>query len=839
MVAEGSAPDPRLSGMDAAATIALCQSLAEYAEAGGLSRELMLQAGGYASQCFATNTEVLLAAGRMYRLAGELALARATLIRAGKATPEDRRTLALLGEVLRELGEAIGPAQAIEEAPDEVAPSHSNPRIQATAEGPASDPAAPASGGASPSSRRRGPSQFPTKEMPAPAPTPVDTLPNGLPLPTFDLDPVPKSKAIGALRRTISSGTRRAVAAAANMATQPILRTPAPFKVRNNSPAPFAGRSPSGGYRVAEALAPFEARPGETLPEARTTPEERTAPDARTAPEGAAAAKPDSGRSRSAESVRPKPPESGSKTSTRPPPESIRPPRSTRIKMLDPGDARGRLDRYELIGEIASGGMATVFLARRDGAGGFQRFVAIKRLHPHYAHQEQFVQMFLDEARLAAGIHHPHVVPILEVGESEAGYYLVMEFIEGDTLAGLTARALARNVILPRAVAVRIVLDALAGLHAAQQLKDGEGRLLGLVHRDCTPQNILVGVDGASRVTDFGVARAASRLAITRPQTVKGKVAYLSPEQATANELDRRSDLFTMGIVLWEVLAGRPLFLSDTDAVTISKLLSGTIPPVRQYAPDVSPELEEVCHRALQRNASRRFPTAQAMGDALEAAARHSVGGIASAAEVGRCVEMLLGSELQEQRDAIRAWVALSGHGEGPESRRPRSDVPSGVRYAMPEIPGPPRLPDATPLPSTTRSTPPPLPVEDWVTPQPAAAAPISAPPSASAAADAPAPAAATETAKEAPKPRSVAPPEPSLRERAMALLKPDLGGRSVRTLLLVALILLAGVSSPLWMKKLERLRHRAPPRRPPSAQMAAPTATAAPAAPADLPAGE
>src|SRR5689334_19182279 len=175
--------------------------------------------------------------------------------------------------------------------------------------------------------------------------------------------------------------------------------------------------------------------------------------------------------------------------------------------------------------------MATVFLARLGGVGGFQRFVAIKRLHPHLATEEEFVEMFLDEARLAAGIHHPHVVPILEVGTSDAGYYLVMEYIEGDTLARLMARAATSNSPVPRPILIRIVLDSLAGLHAAHELTDASGELVGLVHRDVSPQNLLVGLDGSSRITDFGVARANSRLTSTGAGTMKGKLAYMAPEQ--------------------------------------------------------------------------------------------------------------------------------------------------------------------------------------------------------------------------------------------------------------------------------------------------------------------
>src|SRR5690606_6429832 len=233
-------------------------------------------------------------------------------------------------------------------------------------------------------------------------------------------------------------------------------------------------------------------------------------------------------------------------------------------KLIDVGQGAQRIDRYDLVAEIASGGMATVYLARLAGVGGFQRFVAIKRLHPHLAKEKEFVEMFLDEARLAAGIHHPNVVPILEVGASERGYYLVMEYIEGDTLARLLARAATTAGKIPADIAIRILLDMLQGLHAAHELKDEKGMATELVHRDVSPQNILVGMDGVSRITDFGVARAASRLSATRVGQLKGKIAYMAPEQAAGDtRVDRRADIFSAGIVLWEVLASRRLFKAE------------------------------------------------------------------------------------------------------------------------------------------------------------------------------------------------------------------------------------------------------------------------------------
>ncbi len=264
-------------------------------------------------------------------------------------------------------------------------------------------------------------------------------------------------------------------------------------------------------------------------------------------------------------------------------------------KLLAKDGEGERLDRFELIAEIASGGMATVFLARLSGVAGFQRLVAIKRLHPHLAHEPEFVEMFLDEARLAARIHHPNVVPIQEVGESDQGYYLVMDYVEGDTLARVLAKATKGQTRVPYAVTIRILLDVLAGLHAAHQMKDDHGMPLEIVHRDVSPQNILVGVDGVSRVVDFGVARAASRLSTTRSGQLKGKLAYMAPEQARGGVIDRRADLFSCGIVLWEALATKRLFKGDGEAETLNRVLYEPILAPSSVRPDVPKPLEEVC----------------------------------------------------------------------------------------------------------------------------------------------------------------------------------------------------------------------------------------------------
>ncbi len=323
-------------------------------------------------------------------------------------------------------------------------------------------------------------------------------------------------------------------------------------------------------------------------------------------------------------------------------------------------EGRQRIERYELVAEIASGGMATVFLARLSGMGGFQRFVALKRLHPHLAVETEFVRMFLDEARLAALIHHPNVVPILEVGASDGGYYLVMEYIEGDTLARLMSREATIGSRLPVGIGVRIVLDMLTGLHAAHELRDDAGRPTELVHRDVSPQNVLVGIDGNARIADFGVAHAATRLAGTRVGQLKGKIAYMAPEQAAGREdIDRRADVFASGIVLWEMLAARRLFRAANEALTLSRVVNEPIIAPTRYSVEVDPRISAVCMRALERNVDRRFPTCAEFADELERAATAS-SSLATARDVAAYMSTALGSELAQQRESVRVWLAES-----------------------------------------------------------------------------------------------------------------------------------------------------------------------------------
>jgi serine/threonine protein kinase len=347
-----------------------------------------------------------------------------------------------------------------------------------------------------------------------------------------------------------------------------------------------------------------------------------------------------------------------------------------------------KLDRFELISELASGGMGTVYLARLGGAGGFQRLYAIKVLHEHLAKHREFIEMFLDEARLAASIHHPNVVSIVEIGASEAGHYLVMDYVEGDTAAQLFLAASQDKRKIPVRVLLRIALDVLAGLHAAHERQDDEGHPLEIVHRDVSPHNILVGVDGASRITDFGIARAATRLAVTRSGQLKGKLAYMAPEQARSEAVDRRADVFAMGICLWEMLTGERLFKAEGEGETLNRVLYEPIPTPRGVDPDIAPELDDVCMKALTRDPDARYLTAAEFADALEKAAR-ALDLLGSHREVAACVNDILGGDIKERRAELRAWL---GDTERRNNPTPTADASGSHPGAMVSVYVPPLL---------------------------------------------------------------------------------------------------------------------------------------------------
>jgi serine/threonine-protein kinase len=313
-----------------------------------------------------------------------------------------------------------------------------------------------------------------------------------------------------------------------------------------------------------------------------------------------------------------------------------------------------RVGRYTLHGEIASGGMATVHFGRLAGEGGFSRIVAIKCMHRHLADDPEFRAMFLDEARLAARIRHPNVVSTIDVGSSEDGMFLVMEYVTGESLAALLRAATKRGEPIPVSISIRIVIDALYGLHAAHIATDDAGAPLHIVHRDVSPQNILVATDGHARVLDFGIAKAAGRSHTTRDGQLKGKFRYMAPEQVRDSPVSPRTDVYAASVVLWELLAGQQLFRGSNDAAVVARVLEGVVPPPSKLVPALPPELDAVVLRGLEREPDRRFESAEAMAEALEALS-HST----TARQVGIWVGRLAGAVLRARAEQIASFEGV------------------------------------------------------------------------------------------------------------------------------------------------------------------------------------
>jgi serine/threonine-protein kinase len=294
--------------------------------------------------------------------------------------------------------------------------------------------------------------------------------------------------------------------------------------------------------------------------------------------------------------------------------------------------------RYKVLEKIASGGMAEVFRAESAGVEGFKKTVAIKRVLPHLSEKKQFIGMFLDEARLSAHLSHSNCVQVFDIGVGDNTYFIVMEYVDGSDLKGVIEHRKKLGAGLPVEEACLICVRLCEGLSYAHELRDGKGQSLRIVHRDLSPPNVLLTRHGEVKIVDFGLAKANSQLEHSEPGIIKGKFSYLSPEAAQGFPVDGRTDIFCVGIILWELLANRRLFAGDTDFETVRLVQAANVPPLRQFNPRVPAQLDALLAKALAADPDRRYQTARELGQDLNSML-FKLGRAVSSFDIARLVE--------------------------------------------------------------------------------------------------------------------------------------------------------------------------------------------------------
>ena len=332
------------------------------------------------------------------------------------------------------------------------------------------------------------------------------------------------------------------------------------------------------------------------------------------------------------------------------------------MKSLGDVGAGHTLGRYELLLPIAQGGMAVVWAARMKGTRGFQKTVAVKSMLPALTDDAQFEEMFLAEAELASQIRHPHVCEILDLGEQEGILYIVMEWVDGEPMSAIQKASRQKGGI-PIGVATRICFHAAQGLHAAHELKKEGGDLVGLVHRDVSPQNILITYDGVVKIVDFGVAKATSQADQSHTQVgqVKGKVPFMSPEQALGKPVDRRTDVFALGIVLYQAVTGKHPFRGENDMATLHKICDpAPVPAPSTINPKCTPALDAAILKALEKDVAKRFPNMLELARALEKALAELTAAGDGDQELGAFVRSVVGDKAEKRRAAIKEAIRLA-----------------------------------------------------------------------------------------------------------------------------------------------------------------------------------
>ncbi|WP_426754447.1 serine/threonine protein kinase [Myxococcus sp. Y35] len=355
--------------------------------------------------------------------------------------------------------------------------------------------------------------------------------------------------------------------------------------------------------------------------------------------------------------------------------------------------------RYELLRKLAVGGMGVVYLARQKGPVGFQKLLVVKRLLPHLSEDDEFIDMFLDEGRIAAHLNHPNIAQIYDLGDVDGQYYIAMEYVHGEAVGPLGARAQQRGIAIPLGLKCRIIADAAAGLDAAHNARSPSGRRLALIHRDVSPQNVLVGFNGGVKLIDFGVAKASGKLSQTIVGTIKGKHAYMSPEQARGEPLDSRSDVFGLGTVFYELLTQQRLFKRETELATLKAVVGTKIVPPSEVVPEIPKALDAIVFKALARKRDERFSTAGELQLALEefllTEKLH-----ATTAHLAAFMRDMYAEELEEERFAAEPTVIFDPRQAArAQGARPPARTSGGSSSAASPVPAAQARPAAAPRP--------------------------------------------------------------------------------------------------------------------------------------------
>jgi serine/threonine protein kinase len=320
-----------------------------------------------------------------------------------------------------------------------------------------------------------------------------------------------------------------------------------------------------------------------------------------------------------------------------------------------------RLGKYEIVRRLAAGGMAEIFLARVSGLSGFQKMVVIKRILPQLATKSDFVEMFLDEARIAATLQHPNVVQMYDVGVVDGNYFIAMEYLHGEDVRSIMKTLYKQEERLPVEQALNIIIGLASGLHYAHEKRGFDGKPLDIIHRDVTPQNIIVTYEGGVKLLDFGIAKASNRFGETRFGTLKGKVPYMSPEQCRGEPLDRRSDIFSLGIMLYELTLGRRLYKGHSDFEVLKQIVEGTVTRPSEIDPGYHPQLEEIVMHGLEKERDKRYQTAREMQTDLESLVRQERFYVSPIALQG-FMESTFGQKIEAWRDAQAHGKSLGEH---------------------------------------------------------------------------------------------------------------------------------------------------------------------------------